>query len=129
MIIIVNKLFVSICIRPINSFNRSRTIISPQYVGIGIATKLRGGQTGFDSRHGQDIFYSPQHSDRVWSPPTLLCNGYRGLSLGVERPRLEAGRSPPSGAEVKNGVAIPSLPPIHFHGTGTLGKCKVKLSL
>jgi hypothetical protein len=31
------------------------------------------------------------------------------ISLGVKGPRLEAGHSPPSSAEVKNGGAIPSL--------------------
>jgi hypothetical protein len=29
---------------------------------------------------GKILFSSPQRSDRFWSPPSLLSNGYRGLS-------------------------------------------------
>jgi hypothetical protein len=48
------------------------------------------------------IFSSPNRSDRLWGPPNLLSNGYRGtLSPGVKRPGREADRSPPTSAKVK----------------------------
>jgi len=35
---------------------------------------------GFDSRQVQwRDFFTPQHPDRFWSPPSLLSNGYRGF--------------------------------------------------
>jgi hypothetical protein len=54
------------------------------------------------------IYSSP---DRLWGPPSLISNGYRGgaHSPGVKRQGSEADHSRPSSAEVKNGGAIPSL--------------------
>jgi hypothetical protein len=41
----------------------------------------RAGRLRFDSRHGQKTFFSvPQLSDLLWGPPSLVFNGYRGLS-------------------------------------------------
>jgi hypothetical protein len=59
---------------------------------------------------GKSWFSTPQSPDRLWGPPSLLYNGYRGSSLGVKRPGREADHSLPSSAEVKNGGAIPLLP-------------------
>jgi hypothetical protein len=36
--------------------------------------------------------------DRLWGPPSLLYNGYRGKA----RPGRDADHSPPSSAEVEN---------------------------
>jgi hypothetical protein len=47
-------------------------------------------------------FPSTNRPDRHWVPPSLLFGGYRVLSLRVQRPRCDAGYSPPSNAEVKN---------------------------
>jgi hypothetical protein len=47
------------------------------------------------------MFSTPQRPDRLWDPPNLLFNGYRGR---------EDEHSPASSAEVKNGEAIPPLP-------------------
>jgi hypothetical protein len=51
---------------------------------------------------GENIFSSPRRPDRLWGPPSLLYNGYRGaLSLRVKRPGNEADHSPPPSAEIK----------------------------
>jgi hypothetical protein len=55
------------------------------------------GKTGF--------FSTPQHPGRLWGPPNLLSNGYRG----AKQPGREADHSPPSSTEVKNGGAISPL--------------------
>jgi hypothetical protein len=47
------------------------------------------------------FFSSPPRPERLWGPPSLLSNGYQGLSLGIKRPGREADHSPPSSAEVK----------------------------
>jgi hypothetical protein len=38
--------------------------------------------------------------DRLWGPPNLISNGYRGPS-GVKRPGRGADHSPPASAEAK----------------------------
>jgi hypothetical protein len=49
------------------------------------------------------IFSYPRRPDRLWGPPNLLSNGYRGavLSPRVKRQGREADHSPPTSAEVK----------------------------
>jgi hypothetical protein len=87
-----------------NNNNRSREI------SVGMATGY--GLDGLGSIPGSArFFFSPQLPDRLWGPPSLLYNEYRGpLSPGVKRRRREADHSPPSNAEAKNGGAIPPLP-------------------
>jgi hypothetical protein len=46
--------------------------------------------------------------DRLWTPPSLLCNGYR-------KPRSEADYSPPSSLEVKNEWSCISTPFLRLH--------------
>jgi hypothetical protein len=58
------------------------------------------------------FFSSPQHADRLWGPPSPPIKWVPGaLSPGVKQQGHEADHSPPSNAEVKNGGAIPPLPP------------------
>jgi hypothetical protein len=55
--------------------------------------------------------FSPRRPDRLWGPPILLSNGYRGISgWGVKLTshlqlvlRSKADHSPSTNAEVKNG--------------------------
>jgi hypothetical protein len=50
-----------------------------------------------------EYFSSPPYPERLWSPSSLLSNGYWGvLSPGLKRPAREADHSPPTSAEVKN---------------------------
>jgi hypothetical protein len=49
------------------------------------------------------FFLYPLCPDRLWGPPSLLYNGYRGsFPRGKARPGRDADHSPQSSAEVKN---------------------------
>jgi hypothetical protein len=73
-------------------------------VGIATGYGLDGRGVGVRVPVGPRIFSSPSRPDRLWGPPNLLSNGYRGpgnLSPAVKRPVREADHSPPASAEVK----------------------------
>jgi hypothetical protein len=72
---------------------------------VGRATAYGLDGRGTESRgEGGDIFRTSP--DRPWGPPSLLYNGYRVFPGGKVRPGREADPSPPSSAEVKNGVEL-----------------------
>jgi hypothetical protein len=48
-------------------------------VGIAAGYWLDDGGVGFRVLVGARIFTSPRLPDRLWGPPNLLSNGYRGL--------------------------------------------------
>jgi hypothetical protein len=48
------------------------------------------------------FFSSVHHPDQLWGTPSLLSNGYLGLSLGVKLLGYEADHSPTTTADVKN---------------------------
>jgi hypothetical protein len=51
----------------------------------------------------RDFSLLPHRSDRLWGPPSFLCNEYAGfVSLGLKRLGREAEHSPPSSVEVRN---------------------------
>jgi hypothetical protein len=76
------------------------------------------------------IFTSPCHSDRLWSPPNLLSNGYQGLlPRGNKRPGREAGRSPPTNAEVKKTWVYTSTSPYTFMTLCLLSKVQEQIYL
>jgi hypothetical protein len=60
-----------------------------------------------------EFFSSLPRPERLWDSPSLLSNGYQGLSLGVKRPGREADHSPPPSAEVKECVQL------YFHSPNT----------
>jgi hypothetical protein len=47
--------------------------------------KLGIWRLGFDFRGRQGLFFWPLSPNRSWGPPSLQCNGHRGLSPGVKR--------------------------------------------
>jgi hypothetical protein len=84
---------------------------------VGIATGYGLDDRGVGVRVpvGSSIFSSPRRPDRLWCPPILLSNWYRGLfSLGVKLPGREADHSPPASAEVKKMWLYTSTPPYAF---------------
>jgi hypothetical protein len=68
-------------------------------VGVRVAVGLR-------------IFTSPSRPDRLrlWGPPNLLFNGYRGSVLEVKRPGSEAHHSPPTVLRSRKRGSIYPLP-------------------
>jgi hypothetical protein len=64
--------------------------------GYGLDDRMTG--VGFPAGAG-NFFSSTRIPDRLWGPPSLLSNGYRGFfSLEVKWPGREADHSPPSSA-------------------------------
>jgi hypothetical protein len=52
---------------------------------------------------GKGFFLYPLCPDRLWGPPSLLYNGYRGSFPGAKAwPGRDADHSPPSSDEVVN---------------------------
>jgi hypothetical protein len=61
--------------------------------------------------------------DRLWGPPNLLSNGYRGVGgyfPGGKAAEPEANHSPPASAEVKKMWIYTSTPPYAF-----MAKCLI----
>jgi hypothetical protein len=59
---------------------------------------------------GKGFLFTPQRSDWLWGPPSLLFDGNRGLFLKGKAAGREAEHSSLSSGEVKNGGAIPPIP-------------------
>jgi hypothetical protein len=67
------------------------------------------GRGSFPGR-GKRLFSTTPRLDLTWDPPCFPSNGQLGTrSQGVKRKGHEAGHSPLSSAEVKNGGAVPAL--------------------
>jgi hypothetical protein len=76
-------------------------IMSRDIVG-DVVTKLQAEDLEFESRHVQDFLSSPEPSDRLWGPPSLLFNGKRCYFSGLKRPGCVVDHSLSSNGEVKN---------------------------
>jgi hypothetical protein len=84
---------------------------------VGTATRygLDGRGIGVWVQVGSKILSSPRRPDRLWGPPSLLSNWYRGLlPRGVKRPRRKADHSPPISVEVIHGWVFASTPQYHL---------------
>ena len=71
---------------------------------VGIATAKRAGRSGDRIPFGDEILRT--YPDGLWGPPNLPYNGYHVFPGGKVRPGYDADPSPPSSAEVKNGVEL-----------------------
>jgi hypothetical protein len=65
---------------------------------------------------GKGFLFQPLYPERLWGPPSLLFNGYRGPFFGGKaRPGRDADHSPPSSAELKKEEELyfhfPQAPP------------------
>jgi hypothetical protein len=78
---------------------------------VSVVTRLRAGRLEFDS-----LSLLPCQ-DRLWVPPRLLSNRYRG----VMRPGRGADHSPPSSADIKNACKSTSSLPYVF-----MAECLIK---
>ena len=68
--------------------NQLRSYITAPWLGYGL-----NGQA-FETQKGQQISFSPEHSDRLWVPPSLPSE-YRCSVPGVKRPGREVNHAPP----------------------------------
>jgi hypothetical protein len=83
-------------------------------VGIATGYGLDDRGVGVRAPVGSRIFSSPLRPDRLWSPPNLLSNGYRGSFTGVKRQGRAADHSPPTSIEVKKMWIYTSTLPYAF---------------
>jgi len=75
---------------PLNSLRYICIHTYGQGSSIGIATELRAGRSGIESRWGTRFSTRP---DRPWGPPSLLYNGFRVFPGGKVRPGRAADHS------------------------------------
>jgi hypothetical protein len=81
---------------------------------------------------GRGFFFWPLRPDRLWGPPSLLSNGYRGpFPGGKARPGRDADRSPPSSAEVNTSRSYTSSPPMCLQACSgsVLPQCYIPMCL
>ena len=82
-----------------------------------LASRLKAGRSMVRIlAAARNFFCFPKGSERLWSPSSLLFNGYRGSLLGMKRPGREVNHAPPSIAEVNIEWSFTSTPPVYFHG-------------
>jgi hypothetical protein len=86
-------------------------LVNNNEVGIATGYGLDGRKRGARVPVGAGFFSSPRCPHRLWGPPSLLSNGYRGdLSPEVKRSGREADHSPPINGEAKNTWIYTSTP-------------------
>jgi hypothetical protein len=102
------------------------TRIRDSAVGIATGYRLDDRGVGVPVPVGSRIFSSPCHADRLWGPPSLLSNGYRGSFPGGKAGR-ETDHSTPTSAEVKKMWIYTSTPPYAFIALSTGTNLPLKL--
>jgi hypothetical protein len=76
---------------------------------VGIATGLRAGRPGFDSRHSTNFLLHSVQSGSEAYPVSCRMGTIWRIFTEVKRPGRETGNSPSLSSKVKNGGAIPPL--------------------
>ena len=99
-----------LCVRLCTKFTWLNIVVST-------AMDFRGSDVR-DSNPGRvnGFFSSPKHQRRLWGPPNLLLNGYRGPVLGVKRLERCVDHCFLSIAYVKNEWSYTSTPSLCLHG-------------
>jgi hypothetical protein len=104
---------VCVCVRE-REREREREGSRDSAVGISPGYRLDDWGVGVRIPVEWKIFSSLCRSDRIWGPPNLLLDGYRGRFPGVKRPWHEVNYSPPASAEVEKMWIYTSTPPYSF---------------
>jgi hypothetical protein len=88
------------------------------FIPVGIVTKLRVWRSGvWIPVWGKWFPSSPKsRTDRIWGPPSLQLNGYRGYFPEAKKSGLEVYHWPSSTDEVNKGWILTSTPTTHHHG-------------
>jgi hypothetical protein len=69
---------------------------------------------GLNTRRGKSLSSSPDHSDRIWNPPSLLFNVYRNCFPAVRCLERKVDHSPSSSTELRMSGLTPVLRPYTF---------------
>ena len=66
--------------------NDRKILVRNVYIGVSVWNRLRAGRPKNRSISGEDFFFFPKRTDRLWVPPSLLFDGCRWLLfLGLKR--------------------------------------------
>jgi hypothetical protein len=76
----------------------------------GLASRLRAGRSGFESRQGQGFSFLSKLLNRLWGPPSLLFNCHWGSFPEIKQWGSDFDYAVSSSTEVKNDWSYTSSP-------------------
>jgi hypothetical protein len=95
------------CLLNVTSFLLSG---NKNYAAISCRLKDRVSNRSIDER----IYFLRNRSHRMWGPPSLLLNGYKGYFLEIKRPRRELDHSHLALSFYSTGTTLLSLTPDNY---------------